>query len=114
MMRRYEQEIQKAIIHYLDLKKYLYVVPDTGVNVQNERTRRILWCMGRRAGAPDIIVFVNNGTVCLEVKRPKIGDRAKGVQSARQKRWEEMLNAKLTGHKYKLVYSLEDAIEELK
>lgn len=106
-MIRIEQQVQKSIIKWLDINNFLYVVPDAGVNVESAKTRAILKQMGRRAGAADIIIFVNGGTLCVEVKRPKSPYSKQGVQSKAQKEFQERIE-KIKGHKYIIVHSLND------
>lgn len=120
-MNRPEQPVQIAIVKYLRLRKFLFCAPDAGVYVKSERTRSILKAMGRTAGVADLIVWVPNGTVCIEVKRPKvlkysekskkmIVDDSGGSQSKEQKEFEKDIHS-LPGHHYIVATSLSDVVE---
>lgn len=120
-MNRPEQAVQRAIAHYLTAQGYLFTAPDAGVNVKSVKTRSVLKQMGRRAGVADLIVWINGGTVCIEVKKPKtyrfsektgrvVIDSAEGRQSEEQKEFEKRINA-LTGHYYFVATSVDDVIK---
>lgn len=123
-MNRPEQPVQIAIVKYLRSRGFLFCSPDLGVNVKSERTRAILKAMGRTAGVSDLVVWVPGGTVCIEVKRPKvlkwspkskkmIIDDAGGKQSEGQKEFEKVIH-NLPGHHYIIAQSVSDVVEYFK
>lgn len=120
-MNRPEQPVQIAITKYLRLRKFLFCAPDAGVNVSSAKTRSILKAMGRTAGVADLIVWIPGGTVCIEVKRPRvmkwsatsnrmIVDDAGGKQSKGQREFEAAIK-ELPGHRYIVVQSVADVVE---
>lgn len=119
-MHRPEQVVQINIVRYLRKRGFLFSAPDAGVNVSSVRTRSILKMMGRNAGVADLVVWVPNGTVCIEVKRPKmmktsektgrmIIDDQGGKQSKEQKEFEQTVSG-IKGHSYIVVSSVEEVI----
>lgn len=117
-MNRPEQVVQCAIARYLRARGYLFTAPDAGVNVKSVRTRAILKSMGRRSGVADIIVWIDGGSVCIEVKKPKtyrfsektgkvVVDSAEGKQSEEQKDFEKQVKS-LRGHYYIVVTSVDE------
>ena len=120
-MNRPEQAVQRAIANYLTAQGYLFTAPDAGVNVKSVKTRSVLKQMGRRAGVADMIVWINGGTVCIEVKKPKtyrfsektgrvVVDSAEGRQSEEQKEFEKRIHD-LTGHYYFVATSVDDVVK---
>lgn len=120
-MNRPEQAVQRAIAHYLTAQGYLFTAPDAGVNVKSVKTRSVLKQMGRRAGVADLVVWINGGTVCIEVKKPKtyrfsektgkvVIESAEGRQSEEQKEFEKRINS-LTGHYYFVATSVDDVVK---
>lgn len=105
-----EQDIIRAIMDFLDLKKILYL---------RHHPMRIGTAKGRsfpvpvrasQLGAPDLILFLQGDfldktkgrVIAVEVKRP--GER----QSPEQIAWQERLEA--TGTGYMIAYSVEDVM----
>lgn len=117
-MQRPEQPVQISIVRYLRMRGFLFTAPDAGINVKSEKMRSIYKMMGRRSGVSDIIVWIPNGTVCIEVKRPKtlkfsiktnkmvIADQG-GRQSDEQKEFEKVIH-NIKGHHYIVATSVED------
>lgn len=80
--------------------------------------------LGYKAGSPDLIVFIKNGVVCIECKKPAtyrwsdrykrmvIDDRA-GTQSDDQKEFQAMIE-KMPGHHYIVAKSLTDVVDYFK
>jgi len=117
-MRRPEQPVQIAIVRYLRAKGYLFTAPDAGINVSSVKMRSIYKAMGRQSGISDLIVWIPNGTVCIEVKRPKtytisfktgkmIVDDEGGKQSEEQKEFQKKVQS-LPGHHYIVAQSVDD------
>lgn len=120
-MNRAEQPVQIAIVKYLRGRGFLFCAPDLGVNVKSERTRGILKAMGRTAGIADLVVWIPGGTVCIEVKRPKvlkwsaksnrmIVDDSGGKQSDGQKEFEKLIHT-MPGHHYLVAQSVAEVVE---
>ena len=117
-MQRPEQPVQISIVRYLRARRFLFTAPDAGINVSSKRMRAIYKMMGRQAGISDLVVWIPNGTVCIEVKRPKtlqwsvktgkmiIADQG-GKQSIEQKEFEKVIHS-LPGHHYIVAQSVED------
>ena len=117
-MQRPEQRVQMKIVSWLDARGFLFCAPDCGINVKNKNTRFVLHRMGRRAGVPDLLVWIPGGTVGIEVKKPAkyimsfktgrvIQDEAAGRQSEDQKRFEAKMKS-ISGHYYIVAYDLAD------
>ena len=70
-MDRPEQKVQMQIVSWLEKSGFLFCAPDCGINVKNMNTRFVLHRMGRRAGIPDLLVWIPNGMVGIEVKKPE-------------------------------------------
>lgn len=119
-----EQPVQKSIVKYLKLNKFLFTAPDAGVHVKSKATQLILKSMGRKSGISDLIVWIPSGTVCIECKKPAtyrwsdrykrmvIDDRA-GTQSEDQKEFQAMIE-QMTGHHYIVAKSLTDVVDYFK
>jgi len=103
-----EANIQKAIVQWLQLWKYWFcsIPNELGGKDAAIRTARAK-TLGLRSGAPDMLVFLNNGKlVCLEIKTPT------GKQSDAQVNFQ--LRLEKCGHEYHVVRSLDDAIQIFK
>jgi hypothetical protein len=101
MGRNDEAHIQKFICQWLKLHNYFFhSIPnelagaDAAIRMSRFKT------LGLRSGAPDLIVYLNNAIVCLEVKT------ATGSQSESQINFESRI--KQLGHEYYVVRGLED------
>lgn len=120
-MDRPEQKVQMQIVSWLEKCGFLFCAPDCGINVKNQNTRFVLYRMGRRAGIPDLLVWIPNGMVGIEVKKPEtfmmsfktgkvIQDQAAGRQSDAQKEVERRMKA-IPGHYYIVAYDVADVKE---
>lgn len=118
MVNRPEQSIQMKIVNWLEAKGFLFCAPGLGVDVNNKNTRFVLYRMGRRAGVPDLVVWIPGGTIGIEVKKPAkyimsfktgkvIQEEARGRQSDEQKVFEKRMN-EIHGHRYIVAYDLAD------
>lgn len=119
-----EQPVQKSIVEYLKLNKFLFTAPDAGVHVKSKVTRGILKSMGRRSGIADLIVWIPGGSVCIECKKPAtyrwserykrmVIDERAGTQSDEQKEFQSLIE-KLPGHHYIVAKSLTDVVDYFK
>lgn len=123
-MQRPEQPVQKAIVRLLKIMGFTFTAPDGGVYVKYKSVRNTLKAMGRRAGIADLIVWIPNGTLCIEVKKPEvleysfkthrliIKNRA-GTQSEKQKTFEEEIK-QIPGHYYIVATNVADVAEFIK
>lgn len=123
-MQRPEQPVQIAIVNLLELMGFTYTAPDAGIYVASKRTRNVLKEMGRRAGVADLIVWIPNGTLCIEVKKPEvleysfkshrliIKNRA-GTQSDDQVAFEEKVK-QIPGHYYLVATDVAQVAEFIK
>ena len=115
---RYKEDItQIAIANYLRFKGFLFTSTQGGVYVRSMPMKVRLKQMGMLAGVSDIIVWIPNGTLLIEVKRPKtmeysfkskrmILNDAGGKQSDAQKEFEERAT-KIQGHHYIIATDVE-------
>ena len=123
-MQRPEQPVQIAIVNLLEMMGFTYTAPDAGIYVRSKCTRNVLKRMGRRAGIADLIVWIPNGTLCIEVKKPEvmeysfkshrliIKNRA-GTQSEGQVAFEEKVK-QIPGHYYIVATNAADVAEFIK
>lgn len=120
-MHRPEQPVQIMIANYLRLRGFLFTAPDAGINVKSEKMRMTYKRMGRTAGCPDLVVWIPNGTVGIEVKKPKtltystksnrmIIAEAAGKQSEGQKEFEKRMK-EISGHHYIIATSVQEVAE---
>lgn len=117
-MRHPENPVQIAIANFLRIKKFTFTSTQGGVFISNVRSKALLKSMGYRKGTSDLIVFVPNGTICIEVKKPatykwsnRLGrmvfDESAGKQSPEQKEFEKEINA-ISGHHYFVASTVND------
>lgn len=118
IIQRPEQPVQIAIVRYLRARRFLFTAPDAGINVSSKKMQAIYKMMGRTAGISDLIVWIPNGTVCIEVKKPKtlkysiktgrmvVASQA-GRQSDEQKEFEKVIH-NMSGHHYLVATSVEE------
>ena len=123
-MQRPEQPVQIAIVNLLEIMGFTYTAPDAGIYVRSKCTRNVLKRMGRRAGIADLIVWIPNGTLCIEVKKPEvmeysfkthrliIKNRA-GKQSDDQVAFEDKIK-QIPGHYYIVATNAADVAEFIK
>lgn len=102
-----EDKIQNDIVMWLQRHGYwTNSIPNEAAAGNKVRQMKLV-AMGLRAGAPDLLVWLENGVVlALEVKNEL------GHQSPAQKRFQGRLEA--LGHKYYVVRSVEDVSAILK
>lgn len=119
-----EQPVQKSIVKWLELNKFVFTATDAGINIKSRVTRGILKSMGRRSGIADLIVWIPGGTVCIECKKPAtykwsdkshrlIIDDPAGTQSSEQKEFQAIIE-KMPGHHYFVAKSLTDVVDYFK
>jgi len=122
-MKYEEDKVQQAICEYLDMKKYLYTFTGGGL-IHSARTQRTANRLGYRKGVSDLVVWIPQGTVCIEVKKPatyryssKLGrlvvDKPAGKQSDEQKAFQAAVE-RIGGHYYIEARTVEDVIEFFK
>lgn len=123
-MQRPEQPVQIAIVNLLEIMGFTYTAPDAGIYVRSKCTRNVLKRMGRRSGIADLIVWIPNGTLCIEVKKPEvmeysfkthrliIKNRA-GKQSDDQVAFEDKIK-QIPGHYYIVVTDVAQVAEFIK
>ena len=112
-----EDTVQIQIANYLRYKGFLFTATNGGVFVKSVAMKARLKRMGYLKGCPDMIVWIPGGTLCIEVKRPKVMNYsiksgkniitdAGGRQSDDQKAFEEAAQ-KIPGHHYIIADDLE-------
>lgn len=118
---RYEEDrVQIAVINYLKLNRFLFTSTGAGL-VKSQKTQILMNRLGYTAGSPDIIVFIPNGTIGIEVKKPatyRYSDKTKkmivdipaGVQSEDQKIFQKKLT-NISGHFYIVAKSVGEVID---
>lgn len=123
-MNKYlEDKVQISIVNYLKFYGFLYTSTGAGL-IKKQKTQILMNRLGYKSGSPDLIVFINNGVVCIECKKPAtyrwserykrmvIDDRA-GTQSDDQKEFQSMIE-KIHGHHYIVAKSLTDVVDYFK
>lgn len=116
-MKYEEDAVQVAICQWLDLKRFTYTFTGGGL-IHSARTQRTANRLGYRTGVSDLIVWIPNGTVCIEVKKPAtyryssklkrlVVDRPAGKQSDEQKAFQETL-LRIAGHHYLVATTVSD------
>lgn len=104
-----EDLVQKAIVNYLKVRGFLFTSPAGGL-IHSLRTQRVANSLGYKTGCGDLIVFIPNGCLHIEVKRPKIlaySTKSKkmiqldpgGKQGVSQKEFQASVE-KIPGHYY--------------
>ena len=116
-MRHDETILQRQIVCWLKIKGFLFTSTGAGL-IKNKITQIIMSASGYRKGTSDLIVFVPNGTICIEVKKPAqyrwsaklkrmvVADAA-GTQSADQKEFEREVSS-IAGHTYFVATTVND------
>ena len=116
-----ENPVQIAIATFLRMRGFTFTSTQGGLFISNLRSKALLKSMGYRKGVSDMIVFVPNGTICIEVKKPaqyrwniKLGRLVKaeaaGTQSPEQKVFEKEVTA-IAGHTYIVATTVNDVEE---
>lgn len=81
-----EEEEQKLLIEYLDLKGIKYTHIPNSTYTKSWQVKLKNKAMGVRPGFPDLVMIINDRLVLMELKRQK-----GGVLSPHQKEWIEAL-----------------------
>jgi len=120
-----EDGVQKQIVNYLRFKGFLFTSPAGGL-IHSWKTQRVANSLGYMTGCADLIVFIPNGCLHIEVKRPKIlavsnktgkmvQRDAGGKQSLSQKEFQAKIE-KIPGHHYLIatnVYDVDNYINKM-
>lgn len=121
MRRNYaEDAVQRSIIQWLRIKGFLCTSQGAGL-IKSAVTQRIANALGYLKGSSDIIVFIPNGCLHIEVKRPEkmkysfktnrmIVANSSGKQSESQKDFQEKVS-KIPGHHYLVVTDVQQVID---
>lgn len=118
-----EDGVQKAIVNYLRMRGFMFTSPAGGL-IHSWKTQRVANALGYTTGCADLIVFIPNGCLHIEVKRPKIlavsnktgkmvQRDAGGKQSVSQKEFQGKIE-KIPGHKYLVATNVADVDQYLK
>ena len=106
-MRHEEDDIQKAICQYLDIRKICYwAVPNGGSRSKIEGAK--IKATGTKSGVPDINIVHDGLYYGLEVKKPSTST-PKGYLSKNQK--EMISKIEKAGGEVKVVNSVADVVE---
>lgn len=119
-MKYEEDNVQVSICRWLDMGKYVYTFTGGGL-IHNVRTQRTANRLGYRKGVSDLVVWVPNGTVCIECKKPAkyrysaklkrlVIAEAAGRQTDEQKAFQAAVTG-IVGHYYLEAMSVDDVIE---
>ena len=122
-MKYEEDNVQVEICRWLDLKGYTYTFTGGGL-IHSARTQRTANRLGYRKGVSDLIVWIRNGTVCIECKKPAayrystklkrmVIERAAGKQTDEQKAFAAAVE-RIGGHHYIVATTVADVIEYFK
>lgn len=120
-MRYEEDNTQISIANYLRMRGFLFTSTGGGIYIGNIATKTKIKRMGYQKGVSDLIVFINGGTLCIEVKKPKIMRYSAikkkmvaldpgGKQSDSQKKFEADIK-NIPGHYYLLATSYTEVAE---
>lgn len=118
-MKHDETKLQRQIVYWLKLNGFLFTSTGAGL-IKSKITQIIMIASGYCKGCGDLMVFIPNGCLHIELKRPatyrysnKLGRLVKetqaGKQSESQKDFQDRIE-KISGHKYLVANSLEDVI----
>lgn len=120
-MNKYlEDKVQISIVNYLKFYGFLHTSTGAGL-IKNQKTQILMNRLGYKSGSPDLIVFIKNGVVCIECKKPatyRWSDRYKrmvidnkaGTQSDEQKEFQAIIE-KMPGHHYFVAKSVSDVVD---
>lgn len=122
-MKYEEDAVQVAICQWLDMKGYTYTFTGGGL-IHSAQTQRLANRLGYCTGVSDLVVWIPNGTVCIEVKKPAsyrysaklkrlVIDRPAGKQSDEQKAFQESVE-RIGGHHYIVATTVGDVIDYFK
>lgn len=110
-----EYEEQKALVKWLNAKRLAYAsVPnENNMSFLNKKVASIqgqkLKATGKRKGFPDMLVFLPDLVIAIEMKRTIQKGKSKPVVSEDQKTWISQLNE--LGHPAKVCYGWVEAKE---
>lgn len=115
-----EDQIQRDIVGWLRGAGYLFTTTGAGL-IKSVKTQIIMSGLGYTAGSPDIIVWIQGGTLNIECKAPKtmkysdktgkwVQDSKGGVQTPLQKEFELNVTQK-EGHHYIIARDKVDVIQ---
>lgn len=115
-----EDAVQRSIIHWLRIKGFICTSQGAGL-IKSAITQRIANGLGYLKGSADVIVFIPNGCLHIEVKRPQkmeysfktnrlIVSNAAGKQSESQKEFQENIT-KIPGHYYLVVTDVQQVVD---
>lgn len=82
-----EDDEQKLLVQYLELKGYKFSALPLSTFTKSWAVKMKNKAMGVRAGVPDLMVIVKNKLIFIEMKKVKVGRL-----SPLQKEWIEALN----------------------
>lgn len=122
--RHPEQPVQIAIVSWLRMNGFKVFSPDAGINVKSKMLQSLYKRMGRSAGIPDLIVLIPNGTIGIEVKRPKtlkyslktgrmVINDAGGRLSDAQKKYADDIK-EIPGHHYIVASDVQQVVDYIK
>lgn len=122
-MKYEEDNVQVEICRWLDMKKYIYTFTGGGL-IHTARTQRLANRLGYRTGVSDLVVWIPQGTVCIEVKKPAtyryspklkrlVIERPAGKQSDEQKAFQESVE-RIGGHHYIVATTVGDVMDYFK
>jgi len=108
-MKHEEDDIQKAICQYLDIRNICYwAVPNGGSRKGGAIEGARLKATGTKSGVPDITIVHDGLYYGLEVKKPSTST-PKGYLSKNQK--EMISKIEKAGGEVRVVYSVADVVE---
>ena len=104
-----EEQEQMKFVSWLRVKKIRHI------HIANERMCSVVYkkklkALGTYAGFPDLMIFLANRTLCIEMKR---SDKRLSRVSKEQSEWLEFLNL-LDEGSAKVCYGADEAIEFVK
>ena len=120
-MNKYlEDKVQISIVNYLKFYGFLHTSTGAGL-IKNQKTQILMNRLGYKSGSPDLIVFIKNGVVCIECKKPAtyrwserykrmVIDERAGTQSNEQKEFQAIIE-KMPGHHYFVAKSVSDVVD---
>jgi len=99
---RYEDDLQRAVAYYLDIRGYIWFHPPNG-GLRNKREAAKLKAMGVKSGVPDCVILDPQIVIELKIKGNKT--------TSEQKKWLETFKA--LGWKAYVCRSLDEVREIL-
>ena len=120
-MNKYlEDKVLISIVNYLKFYGFLHTSTGAGL-IKNQKTQILMNRLGYKSGSPDLIVFIKNGVVCIECKKPAtyrwserykrmVIDERAGTQSNERKEFQAIIE-NLPGHHYIVAKSVSDVVD---